>query len=119
MISFGPSGVEHAWRPLRALYGRAEDQIELVDKSRTRQSRIGLAFGELLTGDAANKPSVVGEFIVHPLEYLPGRLFRAPAAWERSTVDASHEANVVRLLVATACSNSRMAPTPNRLRANG
>jgi hypothetical protein len=71
MISFGPSGVEHAWRPLRAVYGRVEDQIELVDKSRTRQSRIGLAFGELLTGDAANEPSVVGEFIVAPARIPP------------------------------------------------
>jgi hypothetical protein len=41
LISLALRGVEQAWRPLRAVYGRTKDQIEFVDQSRTQKGAIG------------------------------------------------------------------------------
>src|SRR6266404_5550526 len=60
----------------------------LAGKALPRRGRVGLAFGELLTRDAANQPGVTGKFVVHALEEIPGRSLRPPASGKRPTVDA-------------------------------
>src|SRR5712671_2412680 len=60
----------------------------LAGKALPRRGRVGLAFGELLTRDAANQPGVTGKFVVHALEEIPGRSLGPPAAGKRPTVDA-------------------------------
>src|SRR5882757_2823431 len=69
----------------------------LTGKALPRRCRVGCAFGELLTCDAADQPGVAGEVVVHALEEIPGRSLGPPAAGERSTVDArGHEADDMR-----------------------
>jgi hypothetical protein len=69
-------GVEHgAVRPCVAAR-----EPWLPRKCLLRRDGIGLPLGELLAGDAANKPGVAGEFFVHPFEMIPGRSLGAPAA---------------------------------------